>query len=119
MTSDLGKSVNASRNYSLVGLLLASVAALGLSAAPVGAQNLAPPSGAIMDLNGQPLPVIDPTYTSEEFQVNPADIVDGATILTFLFRDDYAYIDFSSVALYDLSSPTPTVNLLANGNFAG
>src|SRR5271166_4509398 len=39
--------------------------------------------------------------------------------LTFLFRDDYAYIDFYNVVLYDLSSATPTVNLLANGNFAG
>ena len=45
--------------------------------------------------------------------------MDGATTLTFLFRDDYAYIDFFNVALYDLSSSTPTVNLLTNGNFAG
>jgi hypothetical protein len=121
MASDLGKSVNASRALSLVGLLLASLVALGSSTAPVAAQdvNLAPPSGAIMDLDGQPLPVSDPTYASEVFQVSPADIVDGATTLTFLFRDDYAYIDFFNVGLYDLSSSTPTVNLLANGNFAG
>jgi len=111
--------VNASRNFSLVGLLLASVAGIGLSTAPVAAQSLAPPAGAIMDLNGQSLPVNDPSSYSEEFQVNPADIVDGATTLTFLFRDDYAYIDFYNVVLYDLSSATPTVNLLANGNFAG
>jgi hypothetical protein len=119
MASDLGKSVNASRTCSLVGLLLASVVALGSSTAPVAAQNIAPPAGAVLDLNGQLLPVNDPTYTSAEFQVSPQDIVGGVTTLTFLFRDDYAYINFSNAALYDLSSANPTVNLLSNGNFAG
>ncbi|MBV8105628.1 MAG: PEP-CTERM sorting domain-containing protein [Hyphomicrobiales bacterium] len=117
--------MNASRTCSLAGLLLASGVALGSSTAPAAAQsvappqNLAPPSGAVLDLNGQSLPVDDPSPYRVQFEVDPADIVGGATTLTFLFRDDYAYIDFSNIGLYDLSSSTPNVNLLANGNFAG
>ena len=110
--------MNASRTYSLVGLLLAPVVALGLSTARVGAQNLAPPSGAIMDLSGQSLPLSDPTYTSDPFQFSEQDIAGDLATLTFLLRDDNAYINFSNVALFDLSSTTSKVNLLANGNFA-
>jgi hypothetical protein len=113
--SKVGTSVNAARTYSLVGLLLAPVVTLGLSTAPAAAQNLAPPSGSIMDLNGLPLNPNDPTSYSTSivdpigFQIPTADIVDGATTLTFLFRDDASFINFSNVALYDLSSPTPVV----------
>jgi hypothetical protein len=122
--SKVGTSVNAARTYSLVGLLLAPVVTLGLSTTPAAAQNLAPPSGSIMDLNGLPLNPNDPTSYSTSivdpigFQIPTADIVDGATTLTFLFRDDASFINFSNVALYDLSSPTPRVNLLLNGNFS-
>jgi hypothetical protein len=119
MASKVGKSVNASRTYSLVGLLLAPVVAFGLSTAPVGAQNLAPPSGAVMDLSGQSLPLSDPTYTSDPFKFSEQDITGDTATLTFMFRDDNAFINFSDVALYDLSSTTSKVNLLANGNFAG
>ena len=44
--------------------------------------------------------------------------MDGAATLTFLFRDDASDIELSNVGMYDLSSSTPDVNLLANGNFA-
>jgi hypothetical protein len=117
----VGNSVNASRTYSLVGLLLASVATFGSSTAPASAapctENCAPPSGAVLDLSGQPLPVNDPT--SYSFAINEADIPSGDAPLTFFFRDDYAYIDLYDVALYDTSSATPNVNLLANGDFSG
>jgi hypothetical protein len=119
MASKVGKSVNASRTFSLVGLLLAPVVAFGLSTAPVGAHNLAPPTGAVMDLSGQSLPLSDPTYTSEPFKFSEQDITGDTATLTFMYRDDYAFINFSDVALYDLSSTASTVNLLTNGNFAG
>ncbi len=115
--------MNASRTYLLAGLLLASVAAFGFSTAPANAapppctENCAPPPGAVIDLSGEPLPVNDPT--SYSFAINEAYIPSGDAPLTFFFRDDYAYIDIYDVALYDTSSATPTVNLLANGDFSG
>jgi hypothetical protein len=90
------------------------VATLGLSAAPVAAQNYAPPPGAVMDLNGKPLPVAsDPLYTSAPFTGS-----DGENAVTFVFRDDYAFIDFSNVVLIDLTTGS-TTNLLVNGDFSG
>src|SRR5580700_3871663 len=92
----------AARTYSLVGLLLAPVVTLGLSTTPA-AQNLAPPSGSILDLNGLPLNPNDPTSYSTSivdpigFQIPTANIVDGAATLTFLFRDDASFISFSNV----------------------
>ncbi len=115
--------MNASRTYLLAGLLLASVAAFGFSTAPANAapppctENCAPPPGAVIDLSGEPLPVNDPT--SYSFAINEAYIPSGDAPLTFFFRDDYAYIDIYDVTLYDTSSATPTVNLLANGDFSG
>ena len=113
--------MNASRIYSLVGPLLASGAMSGFSTASAVAaictENCAPPTGAVIDLSGQPLPVNDPT--SYSFAINEADIPSGDAPLTFFFRDDYAYIELYDVALYDTSSATPDVNLLANGDFSG
>jgi PEP-CTERM motif len=108
----LGKFVNASRTYSLIGLLLASAATLGWST-PVAAQNYAPPAGAILDLNGLSLPVDSPTLYSATFTGD-----NGETPLTFLFRDDYANIVFSNVVLVDVTTGSLT-NLLVSGNFSG
>jgi PEP-CTERM motif len=125
MASKVGKSVNVSRTYSLVGPLLAPVVALGLSTAPVGAQNLAPPSqGVVMDLSdpstANNLKVNEPNSSySEDFTISAGDIASGSSTLTFLFRDDFAYINFSKVALYDVSSdPEEKSNLLTNGDFS-
>lgn len=86
---------------------------LALSTALVAAQNYAPPSGAIMDLNGQPLPVAsDPLYTSAPFTGS-----NGENAVTFVFRDDYAFIDFWNVVLVDLTTGSST-NLLANADFS-
>jgi hypothetical protein len=121
MASKSGKFVNASRTCSIAGLLLVATGSFGLSSAPASAdactENCAPPTGAVIDLSGQPLPVNDPT--SYSFAINEADIPSGDAPLTFFFRDDYAYINLYDVALYDTSSATPTVNLLANGDFSG
>jgi hypothetical protein len=125
MASGLGKSVNASRTFTLFGLLLASVATFGSSTTQVAAQNLAPPSqGLVMDLGNSSttandLTINDPIpYSSGEFTLT-ADEVANPT-LTFLFRDDFAYINFSKVALYDVSSdPGEKNNLLTNGDFSG
>lgn len=121
MASKSGKFVNASRTYSVAGLLLSAAASLGFSTAPVAAQNYAPPPGAVFDLDGQSLPEtgIPAPYSTEAeggFQIDPADISNGEATLTFLFRDDFSYIYFSDVELYNVSDPGQS--LLANGDFS-
>ena len=59
--------------------------------------DLGPPSTANDLTINDPIP-----YSSGEFTLT-ADEVANPT-LTFLFRDDFAYINFSNVALYDVSS---------------
>jgi hypothetical protein len=123
MASGLGKSVNASRTFTLFGLLLASVATFGSSTAQVAAPNLAPPSqGVVTDLSNSStandLTINDPIpYSSGEFTLTAAEVANPT--LTSLFRDDFAYINFSKVALYDVSSdPEEKSNLLTNGDFS-
>lgn len=75
------------------------------------AQNAAPPSGAILDLNGQ---IIDP-LTPMNYMVSFT--ADAALMnIAFAFRDDPSYIEFTNASLVDLTTSS-TVNLLMNGAF--
>jgi hypothetical protein len=110
--------VNASRTSSLAGLTLASVVVLGTAAAPVAAQNYAPPAGAVIDLSaiGGPIPNKPTLYTSAPFSINEADVVGGSVTITFAFRNDsFGLLEFWGADLFDVN--TPDQNLLANGNF--
>ncbi len=82
-------------------LLMGSVAAFA---------DYPPPSGAILDLNGLPIPSAAQLYT--------VDFTGALTTtdITFAFRDDPAFISFSDASLVDLT--TSSGNLLLNGNFA-
>jgi hypothetical protein len=79
-----------------------------LSAQPF---NQPPPSGAILDLNGQPINH-GPAVTES------VNFVSGvpSTNITFAFREDPAYIFFSNVSLTDLTNPSG--NLITNGDFS-
>lgn len=69
-----------------------------------------PPSGAILDLNGLPIPSSPQLYTVD-FTAALSN-----TDITFAFRDDPSYISFSDASLVDLT--TSSGNLLLNGDFA-
>ncbi len=82
-------------------LLMGSVAAFA---------DYPPPAGAILDLNGQPIPYSAQLYTVD-FTAALAN-----TNITFAFRDDPAFISFSDASLVDLT--TSSGNLLLNGDFS-
>ena len=112
--------VNASRTYSLAGLILVSAVVLGTATVPVAAQNYAPPSGAVIDLSaiGGSIPSGPTLYTSAPFYIDEADVVGGEVQITFAFRNDsFGLLEFWGVGLYDLSKPGK--NLFQNANFAG
>ena len=97
------------RIFALGGLILGSTAVVGPGSAL--AQNAAPPSGAILDLNGQTIVALKPeTYT--------ISFTADAPVMTiaFAFRDDPSYIDFTNASLVDLTTSS-TANLLKNGAF--
>ena len=77
--------------------------------------NLGPPAGAILDLNGTPIPN-GGNNTYQEYTVNFTASV-SSTAITFAFRDDPAYISFDDVSLKNLT--TSSGNLLLNGDFSG
>jgi hypothetical protein len=112
--------VNASRTCSLAGLILASAVVFGSAAAPVAAQNYAPPPGAIIDLStkGGSIPSSPTLYKSDPFYINQADVVDGAVPITFAFRDDsFGKLEFWGADLVDVSKPGG--NLFQMVDFAG
>lgn len=75
--------------------------------------NVPPPSGAILDLSGQPI--------NQGSTANPESVSFTAALantdITFAFRDDNAYISFSDVTLTD-STTGSTTNLILNGDFS-
>jgi hypothetical protein len=98
-------------------LCIPSLAALTLSAAlcapRASAQtNEPPPSGAILDLNGQP--VNHGAAVTESVNFTAAL---NSTDITFAFREDPAFISFSNVSLTDVTTGS-SVNLIQNGDFA-
>lgn len=91
------------------------VAALALSAcgaAWASPINVAPPTGAILDLNGLTLPGATPTTYTMDFAAGVAN-----TGLTFAFRYDLGFLYMNDVSLVNLT--TSSGNLVSNGNFSG
>src|SRR5208282_4898773 len=74
-----------------------------------------PPAGAILDLNGTPIPG-GGNDTYQQYSVGFTANV-ASTAITFAFREDPAFISFADVSVVDLT--TPSGNLLTNGDFSG
>ncbi len=96
-------------------ILLTSALTLGLVAVTAGIAmavpgNEPPPTGAILDLNGQIIPTSTPQLYTTSFTATLTD-----TAITFAFRDDQGFIDFSDPSLVDTT--TPTSNLFGNPTF--
>jgi hypothetical protein len=89
-------------------LLLMAVLAL-VAVGSALAQNSPPPPGAILDLNGLPIPAGFQQY----------DVLFKATLsntaITFAFRDDLGALSFEDASLVDAT--TASANLLTNGDF--
>jgi uncharacterized repeat protein (TIGR01451 family) len=79
--------------------------------------NNPPPLGAILDLNGTPIPGGGNGTTTQTYTVDFVAKVTNTTI-TFAFRDDPAFISFSNASVIDLAVEGGG-NLLLNGNFSG
>jgi hypothetical protein len=75
----------------------------------LSAQNLPPPSGAILDLNGQPLPSAYTNYTASFVASNTV------TDLTFAFRNDPGFTVMDDVSMIDTT--TSSGNLVVDGGF--
>jgi len=92
--------------------LLLTVAAVSLAAfSSAHAQNNPPPAGAILDLNGLPIP-----HTSlQTYTVNFTATL-TSTDITFAFREDPAFITFKNASVVEVGQST---NLLTNGDFSG
>jgi hypothetical protein len=96
--------------------MLTSVVVAGTAAAPVAAQNYAPPQGAVIDLGatGGPIPI--EANASASFYINETDVVNGAVQITFAFRNDsFGPIEFWGADLVDVNTGQ---HLLQNGNFS-
>ena len=76
--------------------------------------NNPPPAGAILDLNGTPIPG-GGNGTYQHYTVNFVAGVSN-TAITFAFRDDPAQVSVANVSVVDLANPS--VNLLVNGDFS-
>jgi hypothetical protein len=101
------------RTWTLVAFLLGSLLALGSSAALADCPqptNCAPPTNAILDLGGLP-----DTGTLSTYSVTFMAAVDDTTI-TFAFRDDPGFLEFSSASLVNVTPGSG--NLLQNGDFS-
>jgi len=93
--------------------LMASAAliSLAMTGAAHAQANEPPPSGAILDLNGQPI-----SSTAVQYSVS-FTATQSSTDISFAFRDDPAFLSFSNVSVVD--SLAPNNNLLTNGDFSG
>ena len=78
--------------------------------------NEPPPAGAILDLNGTPIPGGGDGTTFQQYSVNFTATL-PSTAITFAFRDDPAYISFVDASVTDLTNPNG--NILVNGDFSG
>src|ERR1700674_3712124 len=75
--------------------------------------NTPPPPGAILDLNGQPIPTAYRQYTVQ-FRAAIAN-----TAITFAFRNDPSFTSFTNASVTDVTNPnSPGPNLLLNGDFS-
>jgi len=88
-------------------------------AAPARAipSNQGPPAGAILDLNGTPIPG-GGNETYQQYTVNFTATL-TSTAITFAFRDDPAQISFAYPSVQDVTGELPGPNLLTNGDLSG
>lgn len=78
--------------------------------------NQPPPAGAILDLNGTPIPGGGDGVTYQLYTVDfTANLT--STDITFAIREDPAFISFNEASVVDLTHSGG--NLLLNGNFLG
>ena len=82
---------------------------------PSGPSNVPPPVGAILDLNGTPIPGHG-NSTYQQYTVNFVANV-ANTAITFAFREDPAFLLLENVSVVDVT--TSSANLLTNGDFSG
>ena len=79
--------------------------------------NTGPPAGAILDLNGTPIPG-GGTGTYQPYTVNFQATLNN-TAITFALRDDPAFISLANVTVRDVTNPdSPGPNVLVNGDFS-
>ncbi|MGB7759880.1 MAG: hypothetical protein WBL61_08630 [Bryobacteraceae bacterium] len=78
--------------------------------------NQPPPAGAILDLNGLPIPGHGDGSTFQQYSVNFTATL-TSTAITFAFREDPAFLSFEDASVTDLTAPGG--NLLTNGDFSG
>jgi dockerin type I repeat protein len=78
------------------------------------ASNNPPPVGAILDLNGTPVPG-GGNNTYQQYSVNFTASITN-TAITIAFREDPAFISFSKASVTDVT--TPSGELLVNGDFS-
>ncbi len=93
-----------SAGFSLAGLFV--IQPQNATAGPI---NLPPPSGAILDLAGMPIPSI---YTLYSVTFTAAD---ANTDLTFALRNDPGYFGLDDISLVDNTNPSG--NLVVDGGF--
>jgi hypothetical protein len=97
-------------------VLVAALALAAVISASASAVNEPPPLGAILDLNGTPIPGGGNGTTFQEYTVDFTATV-ANTAITFALREDPAFISLEDTSLVNLT--TLSSNLLLNGNFAG
>jgi hypothetical protein len=79
--------------------------------AAAAGNNDPPPPGAILDLNGLPIPHGSPTQYTVDFTASLAN-----TAISLAFREDPAFFAVTDVSVMDITNPSG--NLLLNGDFS-
>jgi len=100
----------------LIGVLALAITTSAQTPKADPGNNNPPPAGAILDLNGMPIPGGGNGSTFQQYTVNFTATITN-TAITFAFRDDPAFISFASASVTDLTSESG--NLLLNGDFSG
>jgi hypothetical protein len=89
---------------------LAALALLLVGQAHAAPMNEPPPPGAILDLDGTPIPKSYTMYTTPTFMATS-----GTTNISFAFREDPAFLSLDDVTMFDVT--TGTAVPLVNGGF--
>jgi hypothetical protein len=96
----------------IAGLAVGAAAIIGsVSVATAAGNNNGPPPGAILDLNGLPIPHGAPTEYTVDFTASLA-----STAMSMAFREDPAFFAVTNVSVVDVT--TGSANLLLNGDFS-
>jgi hypothetical protein len=98
----------------LVGALASALASPAQTLKTDPGSNNPPPAGAILDLNGTPIPG-GGNGTYQQYTVDFTATLTN-TAITFAFREDPAFISFANASVTDLAG-VESPNLLLNGNF--